>query len=66
MAPYEALYGRPCRSSMCWIESGEATLIGSELVNETIKKVRVIRERLLAAQSRQKSYVNHKRRPLEF
>ena len=32
MAPYEALYGRPCRSSMCWTESREATLIGPELV----------------------------------
>ena len=35
MAPYEALYGRPCRSPMCWTESGEATLIGPELVQET-------------------------------
>ena len=51
---------------MCWMESGEAVLIGSGLVQETIEKVRVIHERLLAAQSRQKSYANHKRRPLEF
>ena len=35
MAPYEALYGRPCRSPMCWMESGEASLIGAELVQET-------------------------------
>ena len=66
MAPYEALYGRPCRSPMCWTESGEATLIGPELVQETTKKIRVIRDRLLAAQSRQKSYADHRRRPLEF
>ena len=66
MAPYEALYGRPCRSLMCWMESGEASLIGPELVQETTDKIRVIRDRLLAAQSRQKSYADHRRRPLEF
>ena len=66
MAPYEALYGRPCRSPMCWTESGKATLIGPELVQETTEKLRVIRDRLLAAHSRQKSYANHMRRPLEF
>ena len=65
MAPYEALYGRPCRSPICWTESGEATLLGLELVQETTKKM-VIRDRLLAAQSRQKSYADHRRRPLEF
>ena len=66
MAPYEALYGRPCRSPMCWMESCEAVWIGPKLVQETTKKVRVIRERLLVAQSRQKSYADHRRRPLEF
>ena len=66
MAPYEALYGRPCRSLMCWTESGDATLIGPELVQETTEKIRVIRDKLLAAQSRQKSYADHRRRPLEF
>ena len=65
MAPYEALYGRPCRSPMCWTKSGEATLLGPELVQETTEKIRVIRDRLLAAQSRQKSYADHRRRPLE-
>ena len=52
MAPYEALYGRPCRSPMGWMESGEASLIGPELVQETTGKIRVIRDRLLAVQSR--------------
>ena len=66
MAPYEALYGRPCRSPMCWMESGEASLIGLELVKETTNKIRVIRDRLLAWQSRQKSYADHRMRPLEF
>ena len=66
MAPYEVLYGRPCRSPMCWMESCEVVLIGPELVQETTEKIRVIRERLLVAQSRQKSYAYHRRRPLEF
>ena len=56
MAPYEALYGRPCRSPMCWMESGKASLIRSKLVQETTDKIHVIRDRLLATQSRQKSY----------
>ena len=64
MAPYEALYGRPCKCPMCWMEYGEASLIGPELVQETTDKIQVIRDRLLVAQSRQKSYVDHKRRPL--
>ena len=42
MAPYEALYGRPCRSPMGWMEFGEASLIGPELVQETTDKIRVI------------------------
>ena len=66
MAPYEVLYGRPCRSPMCWMESSEVVLIRPELVQDTTENVRVIRERLLTAQSRQKSYADHKRRPLEF
>ena len=66
MAPYVALYGRPCRSPLCWTESGEATLIGPELVQETTEKIKVIRDRLLEAQSRQKSYADHMRRPLGF
>ena len=52
MALYEALYGRPCRSPMCWMESSEASMIGPKLVQETTDKIRVIRDRLLATQSR--------------
>ena len=66
MTPCEALYGRPCRSPMCWMEPGEAILIGQELVQETTSKVRIIREKLLTTQSRQKSYADQRRRPLEF
>ena len=66
MASYEASYGRPCRSPMCWIESSETSLIGPELVEETSNKIRVIFDKLLATQSMQKSYADHRRRPLEF
>ena len=66
MAPFEALYGRPCRSPVCWAEVGDRSLLGPELVRETTEKVALIRERLKTAQSRQKSYTDQRRRPLEF
>ena len=43
MAPYEALYGRPCRSPLCWTETGEVSSMGLELVRETTEKIRLIR-----------------------
>ena len=66
MAPFEALYGRPCRSPICWTEVGDANLIGPELVLETTEKVKLIRQRLKTAQDRQKDYANRRRRPLMF
>ena len=66
MEPYEALYGRPCRSSLCWTEVGESSITGSDLVRDTYEKVSWIRQCLLTSQSRQKSYVDVRRRPLEF
>src|SRR5262249_18725735 len=54
MAPYEALYGRKCRSPMCWLESREKQLEGPELIQETSAKVPLIQERLRVAFSRQK------------
>ena len=39
MAPYEALYGRPCRSPICLIDVGERSIIGSDLIRDTSKKV---------------------------
>ena len=66
MAPFEALYGRPCRSPVCWAEVGDAPLLGPELVRETTEKVELIRRRLVTAQSRQKSYADRRRRPLAF
>jgi len=66
MAPYEALYGRKCRSPIGWFDVGESGLYGPDLVQQAIEKVKLIRERLLTAQSRQKSYSDVRRRDLEF
>ena len=66
MAPYEALYGRPCRSPFCYTEVGESSITGPDLIRDTSKKVSLIRQRILKAQIRQKSYADVRRRPLEF
>ena len=66
MTPYEALYGRPCRSPLCWTEVGENSITGPDLIRDTSEKVSLIRQRLLTTQSLQKSYVDVRRRPLEF
>ena len=66
MAPYEALYGRPCRSPICWTEVGESSITCLDLIGDTSEKVRLILKRPLTAQSRQKSYADVRRRPLEF
>ncbi|GKE75783.1 putative reverse transcriptase domain-containing protein, partial [Tanacetum coccineum] len=65
-APFEALYGRKCRSPVLWAEIREGSLIGPELVQETTDKVVVIKEKLKAARDRQKSYADNMRKPLEF
>ncbi|GJW74824.1 putative reverse transcriptase domain-containing protein [Tanacetum coccineum] len=65
-APFEALYGRKCRSPVLWAEIREGSLIGPELVQETTDKVVVIKEKLKAARDRQKSYADNRRKPLEF
>jgi len=56
MAPFEALYGRKCRTPLCWYESGESALLGPNGVQETTEKVKMIQEKMRASQSRQKSY----------
>ncbi|KAL2237891.1 UNVERIFIED_CONTAM: Transposon Tf2-11 polyprotein [Sesamum indicum] len=66
MAPYEALYGRRCRSPICWDIEGLRQLEGPELVQETVKKVQVVKKCLKAEQDRQKSYVDQHRREMEY
>ncbi|KAI3755146.1 hypothetical protein L1987_54941 [Smallanthus sonchifolius] len=65
-APFEALYGRKCRSPICWAEVGDSQLTGPELVHETSEKIVQIRNRMAAARDRQKSYADKRKKPLEF
>ncbi|GJU68514.1 putative reverse transcriptase domain-containing protein [Tanacetum coccineum] len=65
-APFEALYGRKCRSPILWDEIGESRLIGQELMQEMTDKVVLIKEKLKAARDHQKSYTDNRRKPLEF
>ncbi|GJV03607.1 putative reverse transcriptase domain-containing protein [Tanacetum coccineum] len=65
-APFEALYGRKCRSPVCWAEVGEVQLTGPEIVQETTEKIIQIKQRRQAARDRQKSYADLKRKPMEI
>jgi len=66
MAPYEDLYGRRCRTPVCWNEVGERKLSKIELIEQTQDIIFKIREKLRSAQDWQKSYADVRRRPLEF
>ncbi|GJS21326.1 hypothetical protein Tco_0449958 [Tanacetum coccineum] len=65
-APFEALYGRKCRSHVCWSEVGDAQLTGLEMIREMTEMIVQIKNRLLAAHSRLKRYADVRRKPLEF
>nr|GEZ17990.1 putative reverse transcriptase domain-containing protein [Tanacetum cinerariifolium] len=65
-APFEALYGRKCRSHVYWAEVGDAQLTGPEIIQETTEKIVQIKQRLQAARDRQKSYADVRHKPLEF
>ncbi|GJX22659.1 putative reverse transcriptase domain-containing protein [Tanacetum coccineum] len=65
-APYEGLYGRKCRSPVCWSEVGDSQLTGPELICDTTEKIIQTKNRLLAARSHQKSYADKRAKPLEF
>ena len=66
MAPFKALYGRKCRTPVCWDEVGERRLIGPELVQITLDKIQIVRDKLKIARDRQKSYADKRRRDLQF
>jgi hypothetical protein len=66
MAPFEALYGRRCRTPLNWSEPGEKYFFRPDLVKEAEEKVQVIQRNLQRAQSRQKSYADKRRRSLIF
>ncbi|GJS59404.1 hypothetical protein Tco_0654188 [Tanacetum coccineum] len=65
-APFEALYGRKCRSPVLWAEIKESSLTGLEVVQETTDKEVLIKEKPKAVRDRQKSYADNRRKPLEF
>ncbi|GKC70181.1 putative reverse transcriptase domain-containing protein [Tanacetum coccineum] len=64
--PFEVLYGRKCRSPICWAEVRDAQLTGPEIVHETNEKIIQIKKRIQVARDRQKSYADKRRKPLEF
>nr|GFC61537.1 putative reverse transcriptase domain, ribonuclease H-like domain, aspartic peptidase domain protein [Tanacetum cinerariifolium] len=65
-APFEALYGRKCRSPICWAEVGDRHLTSPEIIHEITEKIVQIKSRIQAARGRQKSYADVRRKPLEF
>nr|GEV02629.1 reverse transcriptase domain-containing protein [Tanacetum cinerariifolium] len=64
--PFEALYGRKCRSPVCWAKVGDIQLTRPEIIHETTEKIVQIRQCLQAARNQQRSYANIRRKPLEF
>ncbi|KAK9048133.1 hypothetical protein SSX86_032904 [Deinandra increscens subsp. villosa] len=66
MPPFEMLYGRKCRTPVCWGEVGQRELSSREVVRETSAKIDIVKARLKAAQDRQKAYADKRRRPIEF
>jgi hypothetical protein len=66
MSPFEALYGRKCRTPLYWDQTGERQFFRPELIQEVEEQVHIIRENMRVAQTRQKSYADNQRRPLEF
>ncbi|GJR42070.1 putative reverse transcriptase domain-containing protein [Tanacetum coccineum] len=65
-APFEALYGRKCRSPISWAEVGDSQLTGPKIIHDTTEKMVQIKSRIQAASDRQKSYADIRRKPLEF
>ncbi|KAF5765311.1 putative nucleotidyltransferase, Ribonuclease H [Helianthus annuus] len=65
-APFEALYGRKCRSPLCWAEVGDSQITGPDIVVDATEKIAQIRQRMAAARDRQKAYADKRRKPLEF
>ncbi|GJW45575.1 putative reverse transcriptase domain-containing protein [Tanacetum coccineum] len=65
-APFESLYGRKCRSPVCWAEVGEVQLTGPEIVQETTEKIVQIKQRIQVARDRRMSYADLKHKPMEF
>jgi hypothetical protein len=66
MASFEMLYGRRCQIPLFWNETGEWKIFCPDVLQEAEKQVCMVRENMCVAQSRQKSYTDHRRRELSF
>jgi len=66
MAPFEALYGRRCRTPLCWNDLDETLILGPDMIQELVEKIKIVQRNIKAAQDRQKSYADRRRKPLEF
>jgi hypothetical protein len=66
MAPFKMLYGQRCRTPIFWNETGEQQVFGPNIIKDTEKQVRIVRENLKVAQPHQKSYADRRRRDLRF
>ena len=66
METFEELYGKICRSPVAWFEVGESSILGPEIIQEAVENVRIIKDRLTTAYSRQTSYADNRKRDLEF
>jgi len=66
MSPFEALYGRKCRTPLNWSQTGDSRIFGTDLMLEAEKQVKEIQDRLKAAKSQQKSYYDNKHREVHF
>ena len=66
MAPFEALCGRKCRTPLFWNQMGEIHVFGPDVLRDAEEQVRMIRDNLRVAQSRQKSYADTRKRELVF
>src|SRR3954471_7420129 len=67
MSPFEALYGRPCRSPICWTTLGLPSILGPpRFVQDAPEQISIIRERIKAAQQRQKHWAEKRRKDLHF
>ena len=66
MAPFEALHGKKCRTPLNWVEVGDRGYFGPNFIKEAREQVNIIQSHLKVAQSRQKTYADKRRRPLQF
>ena len=66
MAPFEALNGKKCRTPLNWVEVDDHGYFGLNFIKEASEQVSIIQSHLKAAQSRQKTYADKRRKPLQF